>query len=158
MCQCNFSLAFSYRVTAFTNSNTTQLFLDGRRCIACVSGGCGPCPGGQVRIERDPSGKILDRVECVQCAQGTVPDTRGTRCVPCYNWPLEDGDKGRPLNKEARCDCVLKAGLCLPDNLDNQDVYRVTSSTFQIPYSKSSSDSVYFRRYFEYAVLSFRLY
>ena len=93
---------------------------------------------------------MLDRVQCVPCDKGTVPDKGGTRCVPCYNWPLvQADDKGESLNKEARCDCVLKAGLCLPDNLDNQDVYRVTSSTFQIPYAQSSSDSVYLRRHFE---------
>ena len=125
------------------------MYLDGRRCIKCASQGCGPCQGGSVRIERDRRGNLLDRVECVKCGEGTVPDKDSTRCVPCYNWPLNKDHKGKPLNKEPRCDCVLKAGLCLPDNLDNQDVYRVTSSTFQIPYSQSSSDSLYFRKNFE---------
>ena len=61
------------------NFECTQAILDGRRCIQCAPGGCGPCQEGQVRVERDMGGKILDQVQCVQCDKGTVPDKGGTR-------------------------------------------------------------------------------
>ena len=94
---------------------------DGRRCTRCPVSGCGPCPPGHVRLERNIDGAPLGRARCVRCARGTRPDTRGSTCVPCYHWPV---DAGAGLNTEPACDCVLKAGLCLPPSLDTEDVYR----------------------------------
>lgn len=82
------------------------------------------------------------RVQCIKCAIGTLPDATGHKCLPCYNWPLDPELK---LNQGTKCNCVHNAGLCLPDNLDIGDVYRETTSQYQIPYSQSTVDSYYFR-------------
>ena len=34
---------------------------DGRSCIRCHTGGCGPCPDGQIRVERNIDGAALAR-------------------------------------------------------------------------------------------------
>ena len=104
-----------------TRGYSHDVTTDGRRCTRCPVSGCGPCPPGHVRLERNIDGAPLGRARCVRCARGTRPDTRGSSCVPCYHWPV---DAGAGLNTEPACDCVLKAGLCLPPSLDTEDVYR----------------------------------
>ena len=115
---------------------------DGRGCIKCGAGGCGHCPPGHLRLERDVTGRVLASVQCVRCVAGTAPDQTATRCVPCHHLPLEP-DRG--LNTRPNCSCVTQAGLCLPANLELEDVYQEQASQFQLVYDGSARDSLLLR-------------
>ena len=115
---------------------------DGRQCIRCHTGGCGQaCAAGHIRLEHNMNGQLLGRVQCVQCVAGTAPDPAGHTCVPCAGWPLQPG-----------LSCPCGQTPCLPDNLEIDDVVRLTSSSYLIPYGSSPFDALYLRDNLEAAI------
>ena len=111
---------------------------DGRDCVRCGAAGCGPCQPGQVRLERDLTGRPLASVQCVTCSPGTAPDVTASRCLPCHHLPL---DLATGLNTNTNCSCLTQAGLCLPANLELSDVYKEEPTQFQLEYKKTPRDS-----------------
>ena len=85
-----------------------EVTTDGRDCVRCGAAGCGPCQSGEIRLERDRTGRALARVQCVRCSPGTAPDTTASRCLPCHNLPL---DPASGLNTNTNCSCLTQAGL-----------------------------------------------
>ena len=127
---------------------------DGRGCIGCQTGldstgtRCLPCPRGHIRVERSLDGIILGTVQCVKCAPGSAPDPAGVICQPCANYPLvTTQDNTHSLNTKPDCSCNLRAGLCLPDNLELGDLYTESVRAYQILYRGEEKDSSYLREH-----------
>ena len=122
---------------------------DGRGCIKCRAAGCGPCQAGEIRLERDLTGRALAAVQCVRCVPGTAPDSSASRCLPCHQLPL---DPASGLNINTNCSCLTQAGLCLPANMELGDVYKEEPTQFQISYSDSPRDSRLLRQQLRAAI------
>ncbi|KAI7806628.1 meckelin [Triplophysa rosa] len=99
------------------NQGVTQ---DGYGCIQCPgsvseNGKC-QCPKGNVLVERDGNGNLLNEARCEACSATepsfSEPDTTGSRCVRC-----EDSF----INSSQSCVCgtsnILAGGMCFSPNI-----------------------------------------
>ncbi|XP_078543168.1 meckelin [Lissotriton helveticus] len=88
---------------------------DGWDCIRCPSGlnleGKCRCPTGDILVERDVNGTLLEEAECAYCDENgpsfSFPDTLRDRCVRCEQ---------TFINTTRSCTCdephILTGGLC----------------------------------------------
>jgi len=66
-------------------------------------------------VERDENGQVLQRARCVRCALGHHPGNSGRQCLPCRFPPLSS--TSTDIENESFCNCTLRAGVCLPEDL-----------------------------------------
>ncbi|XP_053323888.1 meckelin [Spea bombifrons] len=90
--------------------------LDGWGCIDCPSGrtldGNCQCSPGQILMERDANGTLLQKANCVNCdgtePSLTAPDAFGNRCERCHE---------TFINRSNSCSCnqpnILVGGICI---------------------------------------------
>ncbi|XP_070822056.1 meckelin isoform X1 [Chaetodon trifascialis] len=92
---------------------------DGFGCIRCPGSpsdeGTCQCPPGNVLVERDVSGNLLDEARCEMCNGNapalSIPNSSGDRCERCQATVINASCVCNPPN-------VLAGGLCFPpDNL-----------------------------------------
>ncbi|KAF7669715.1 hypothetical protein LDENG_00147280 [Lucifuga dentata] len=92
---------------------------DGFECIRCLGSlsdeGTCQCPAGNILVERDVQGNLLDEARCDMCNGSnpslSVPNSRGDRCERC---------QASFINSSLSCVCgptnILAGGLCFPPN------------------------------------------
>ncbi|KAG7242035.1 hypothetical protein INR49_024080 [Caranx melampygus] len=96
---------------------------DGFGCIRCPSGlideGKCKCPKGNILVERDVNGNLLDEARCETCNGDspalTVPNTYGDRCERCQASFVNTSCQCNPPN-------VLAGGLCFPSGILSTNV------------------------------------
>ncbi|XP_075438837.1 meckelin isoform X2 [Ascaphus truei] len=88
---------------------------DGWNCIKCPRGltseGNCQCPPGNILVERDVNGTLLQEAECVSCdgtePSFTAPNILGNRCERCHQ---------TFINRSKSCNCdqpnILTGGIC----------------------------------------------
>ncbi|XP_068179758.1 meckelin-like [Antennarius striatus] len=114
---------------------------DGFGCIRCPRGlsdkGTCQCPTGNVVVERDVHGNLLDEARCEKCNGSfpalSVPNSSGDRCETCQATFFNNSCKCNPPKFQA-------GGLCLPPN----SLPKTVNPTINYPQLMFSLQSAWF--------------
>ncbi|KAJ8042251.1 Meckelin [Holothuria leucospilota] len=146
-------------ITCEACANNEVTTSDGKNCIPCESGvpnpvtrTC-PCNEGEITVEYEEDGSLLDSSQCLPCVATTEPDIEGSECVFCHQ---------SFVDASADCDCPppyeQSGGICFSSG----DLLQTLPSDYNVPFESIGDDSGFaswfFIEYYSAAEALCRLY